>query len=77
MGLAKLYPAIDFPVSRGTPMISSLIEWDHSEDHFVTEYETKASRAERSYTVNISEPEYDFVHGHAIDGELALRNVEN
>lgn len=73
LDLAKLYPSIEFPVSRGTPMISSLIEWDHSEDHFVTQYESKALRAERSFTVNISDQEYEFVHGHAIDGELIFR----
>jgi fatty acid synthase len=36
--IGKLYPAIEFPVSRGTPSISPLIKWDHSEDHYVTRY---------------------------------------
>lgn len=70
MDMGKLYPPIEFPVSRGTPMISSLIKWDHSEDHFVTRYEAKASRSERQFTVNIGDQDYDFVAGHAIDGEF-------
>lgn len=32
MDVSKLYPAVEFPVSRGTPMISPLIRWEHSED---------------------------------------------
>lgn len=50
-------------------MISSLIKWDHSEDLFVTKYEQKASKSEREYTVNISDPEYEYIAGHAIDGK--------
>lgn len=50
-------------------MISPLIKWDHSEDFFVTRYEVKAStKSERTYAVNISDQEYDFVCGHTIDG---------
>jgi fatty acid synthase, animal type len=71
MDLTKLYPQIEFPVSRRTPMISPLIKWDHSEDHFVTNYEERASKkGERILTVITSDPENDFLFGHAIDGEL-------
>ena len=30
--LTKLYPKVNYPVSRGTASISSLIRWDHSGD---------------------------------------------
>lgn len=30
--LANLYPKVEFPVSNGTPMLSHLVEWEHSED---------------------------------------------
>ncbi|KAF7994080.1 hypothetical protein HCN44_011349 [Aphidius gifuensis] len=36
--VAKLYPDIEFPVSRGTPMISPLVKWDHSDDWYVPTY---------------------------------------
>ena len=26
----KIYAPVDFPVSRGTPMLSHLVRWDHS-----------------------------------------------
>ncbi|KAG6446749.1 hypothetical protein O3G_MSEX004583 [Manduca sexta] len=28
--LANIYPAVPFPVSQGTPMLSHLVEWEHS-----------------------------------------------
>uniref|UniRef100_A0A1A9W883 Fatty acid synthase n=1 Tax=Glossina brevipalpis TaxID=37001 RepID=A0A1A9W883_9MUSC len=71
---ANLYPKIEFPVSRGTPGISSLIRWDHSEDWFVTKYENMKtkSKGERSYTVNMGSDEEDFLSGHVIDGKVLI-----
>ena len=36
--LANLYPPVQYPVSRGTPMISPLVCWEHSEDRYVMKY---------------------------------------
>lgn len=73
MDISKLYPPIEFPVSRGTPMISPLIKWDHREDFHVVRYESNAAmKSERSYTVNISDPEFDFITGHNIDGTVLI-----
>ena len=36
--LANLYPPVQYPVSRGTPMISPLVRWEHSEDRNVLKY---------------------------------------
>lgn len=33
--ITKLYPAISYPVGRGTPMLNSKVGWDHS-SHFPT-----------------------------------------
>ncbi|CAH1398200.1 unnamed protein product [Nezara viridula] len=33
-----LYPPITYPVSRGTPNISSLVEWDHSAEWDIADY---------------------------------------
>ncbi|PSN32561.1 hypothetical protein C0J52_22028 [Blattella germanica] len=41
--LINLYPPIQYPVSRGTPMISPLIRWEHSEDWYVTSYRIQDS----------------------------------
>lgn len=69
LDLSKLYPRIEYPVSRGTPMISPLIKWDHSEDHFVTDYENNAAKASLNFIVNIKDPEFEYLQGHTIDGK--------
>lgn len=67
----RLYPEIQFPVSRGTSMISPLIKWEHSEDWFVTKFELQRSTrsGERKVKVGLSDQDYDFIVGHAIDGK--------
>ncbi|KAL9890869.1 fatty acid synthase-like isoform 1-T1 [Glossina fuscipes fuscipes] len=72
--IENLYPKIEFPVSRGTAGISSLIRWDHSEDWFVMKYEnTKTkSKGERSYTVSLDGDDGDFLAGHVIDGKVLI-----
>jgi fatty acid synthase len=72
--IEKLYPQIDYPVSRGTPSISPLIKWDHSQDQYVTIYETeKLNDVElRRAIINISEPDYEHLQGHTINGIIIL-----
>jgi fatty acid synthase, animal type len=68
--IAKLYPPIEFPVSRGTPMISPIIKWDHSQDLFVPKFVTNDWFDKRNVIINISDKEYNFVQGHVIDGKF-------
>ncbi|KAL7036629.1 hypothetical protein ACKWTF_008882 [Chironomus riparius] len=70
MDVANLYPKVEFPVSRGTPMISSNIKWDHSESWFVTSHAQVeiGKSAERIIKLNIGSPEFEFIIGHLIDG---------
>lgn len=35
INLARLYPAASYPIPRGTPMISPIMKWDHSQDWYV------------------------------------------
>lgn len=51
-------------------MISPLVKWDHSEDHFVINHEVTALRGERFHDFNLNYPEYEFIAGHKIDGEF-------
>jgi len=69
MDVSKLYPPIDFPVSRGTPMISSLIQWDHSENHFLVTNNIMAAKSEWLFMLDINDIDYEYVCGHTIDGE--------
>lgn len=41
--IQNLYPGVSYPVSRGTPMIQSLIEWDHSTQWAVAEFTSKVN----------------------------------
>lgn len=72
MNIEKLYTPISFPVSRGTPMISPLIEWDHSEDWFVTKFDffKKNLSGERKITVKLSDQDFEYIGGHTIDGNI-------
>ncbi|KAG5679912.1 hypothetical protein PVAND_009448 [Polypedilum vanderplanki] len=71
LNLPLLYPAVNFPVSRGTPMISPRIKWDHSDTWYVAngiEEKTLDKSAERVVKINLNDPEYEFITGHMIDG---------
>ncbi|XP_011305442.1 fatty acid synthase [Fopius arisanus] len=70
----KLYPEVKFPVSRGTPMLSPLIKWDHSEDWFVTSYRTleKIDSGERVVELAMTDEDYEYMEGHVIDGKNLL-----
>ncbi|XP_065083526.1 fatty acid synthase-like [Ochlerotatus camptorhynchus] len=72
LDIAKLYPEIQFPVSRGTPMLSPLIRWDHREDAYVVKYswdETTKSNLLR-FKINMSNQDYKHIVGHCIDGRI-------
>ncbi|XP_070073185.1 fatty acid synthase-like isoform X3 [Drosophila takahashii] len=72
--VANLYEKIQFPVSRSTPSISSLIRWDHSEDWFVTKYENMKTKSsgERVFPVNLASDNEEFMSGHIIDGKIIV-----
>lgn len=69
MPIERLYPAVEFPVSCGTPMIAPLIKWNHSEDWFVMKFETKQSGRSGERKVTISLDEKAYISGHVIDGK--------
>ncbi|XP_070494680.1 fatty acid synthase-like [Chironomus tepperi] len=68
MDISKLYPPVSFPVSRGTPMISPVIKWNHDEDHFVPHFDTYNAFERRNIVINISDKKFEFIQGHMVDG---------
>ncbi|EFN81866.1 Fatty acid synthase [Harpegnathos saltator] len=68
--LANLYPAVEFPVSRGTPMISPSIKWKHSEDWYVAFYSNEKciTSGERIIRISLSDEDHEYMNGHVIDG---------
>lgn len=69
MPIERLYPRIEFPVSRGTPMISPLTKWDHSESFFVMRFEISKSGHSGERKVTLSLEDNAYIAGHIIDGE--------
>lgn len=68
MEISKFYPTIEFPVSRGTPMISPLVKWNHEVNHFVPYFDTKARHSRRSLIINLSDKKFEFMRGHVVGG---------
>ncbi|XP_076382068.1 fatty acid synthase [Megalopta genalis] len=68
--LANIYPPVEFPVSRSTPMISPLIRWEHSTDWFVPVYSQrqKITTSERILDVFQKDENYEYIVHHVIDG---------
>ncbi|KAL2715950.1 fatty acid synthase-like [Vespula squamosa] len=68
--LAKLYSSVEYPVSRGTPMISPLIRWEHSNDWFITHFtkQDKLISGERIVSIAITDEDFEYINGHVIDG---------
>lgn len=71
MNVPEVYPKVEFPVSRGTQMISPNIKWDHSEDFFVIDYKDNMEEysAERKVKISLTDSDFEFVAGHLIDGK--------
>lgn len=70
MDIGKIYPTVDFPVSRGTPMISPIVKWNHNENYFVPLFDTFNTYEKRNVIINLSDKIFDFVQGHIIDGKI-------
>ncbi|KAJ4448696.1 hypothetical protein ANN_00086, partial [Periplaneta americana] len=70
--LAKLYPPVQYPVSSGTPMISPLIRWEHSQDWYVMSYkaQTTLRYGEKSWDIDLYDDMTEFLSGHVIDGRV-------
>lgn len=70
MKINNLYPSVEFPVSRGTPMISPLVRWEHSEDWYVISYQMqeKIKSGERTVVITLKDDELEYLAGHIVDG---------
>lgn len=69
--LGNLYHPVTFPVARGTPMINSMVEWDHSNEWAVASFAGKGSRSgELVIDIDLSKENDKYLAGHAIDGRV-------
>lgn len=70
MDIAKLYPTIEFPVSRGTRMISPILKWNHEANHFVPYFDSQSRYGKRSLIINLSDKKFEFMKGHVVGGRV-------
>ena len=71
--ISKLYPQVSYPVSRGTPSLSPLIKWDHSDDWFVPlypDYFNPSNSSEYRVTIDLDRSEDAFYCDHCFDGQI-------
>ncbi|KAF2894511.1 hypothetical protein ILUMI_11662, partial [Ignelater luminosus] len=69
--ISSLYQPVSFPVGRGTPMINSLIEWDHSADWAVADFSGRRSRSGANIvSVDLSKEDHQYLNEHCIDGSV-------
>ncbi|XP_011880252.1 PREDICTED: fatty acid synthase-like, partial [Vollenhovia emeryi] len=69
--ISKLYPSASFPVGRGTPMIGSLVRWDHSAAWDVADFQQVSERSEEcNVQIDLSKETDAYLAGHRIDGQI-------
>ncbi|XP_065216376.1 fatty acid synthase-like [Planococcus citri] len=69
MKLSTLYPRVEFPVRRSTPMISPLIKWQHTEQWTRGEMHTDTSQStERKFVYAPKNEDTAYIQGHIVDG---------
>lgn len=65
-----LYPAVPFPVPRGTPGLASQVLWDHSTEWSVANFGDASRSGENVIEIDLSRPEDAYIAGHEIDGRI-------
>lgn len=72
--IENLYPPISYPVSRGTPSLQPLVEWNHSDEwEVITFIENNiASSGEVKLEIDIEKDSYSNLKGTYIDGVEVL-----
>ncbi|KAH8306769.1 hypothetical protein KR044_013279, partial [Drosophila immigrans] len=66
----NLVRPISYPVGRGTPMLNSMVGWDHTQKWLVAKFGKETSSGETIVEVDLSKEEDAFLGGHTIDGRI-------
>ncbi|KAG5883952.1 hypothetical protein JTB14_031777 [Gonioctena quinquepunctata] len=67
--IEKLYPMVEFPVSRGTPMIAPKIKWNHQR-RFGNSYDVAINSHQKCFSIDLMDKDWKFISGHSIDGRI-------
>ena len=72
--IENLYPKVEFPVSRGTPSIGSLMKWEHSVNFPFRRYPedyNQSTASDMNVVIDINkQKDDDYYRGHCIDGNI-------
>ncbi|EDW02934.1 fatty acid synthase [Drosophila grimshawi] len=70
--LSRMSPsaAVRYPVSRGTPMLNSLIKWDHTQKWSYPKFHGGRQANQLNINIDLSKEENAFLAGHTIDGRI-------
>ncbi|KAH8298247.1 hypothetical protein KR018_011847 [Drosophila ironensis] len=66
----KISPSVTYPVSRGTPMLGSLVGWDHSQTWNYPKFKGGRQAGQLSVELDLAKEENAFLAGHTIDGRV-------
>ena len=73
MEVSKLFPTVEYPVSRGTACLANLAHWEHSETWRTgLEEKLKSLFGVRDYQVTLNSEEFRECVGHQIDEKIIL-----
>ncbi|XP_043469524.1 fatty acid synthase-like [Leptopilina heterotoma] len=72
--ISKLYPKVNYPVSRGTPSISSLIRWDHSIKWYTNFFKLpkEIKNGQVKFTINLNDEKWKYLEHIKIDGKVLV-----
>lgn len=68
--MGRLYPPVQWPVSRGTPGLASHVLWDHSTEWSVADFSSAQRSGENVIEYDLSRADDAFIAGHNIDGRV-------
>ncbi|XP_026810325.1 fatty acid synthase-like [Rhopalosiphum maidis] len=69
--LHNLYGKVEYPVVRGTPMISPMLKWDHTNDYVVPNFvEKNTGSNDNQVEVDIKTDQDKYLIGHTIYGRI-------
>ena len=73
-----LYPRVEWPVSRGTQSLSSLIRWDHNKSYPFKQYPQHFSRptaSDMNFRIDFNVTENQYYLDHAVHGKALFPAV--
>ncbi|XP_043469511.1 fatty acid synthase-like [Leptopilina heterotoma] len=72
--ISNLYPKVNYPVSRGTPSISSIIRWDHSANWYTNFFKqaNEVKEGEMKFTINLKDEKWKYLEHNKIDDKVIV-----